>query len=225
MIKRHYLIQLWLLGLLFFVGFGMVLIRFEGHQQQVHQFIHEVKHKTYHPVEPIPSFKPLEPFNYPETEIRPSPFQKKKAKVLELTRPNANRRHDPLEAYPLDALKFTGVLEEGPRRWALIRLPDSRIAQIKIGEYMGKNDGKVVAVTENSLIIEEQVLEEKGWVKRTVTFRLDDLTKPEAGTPVPSASAKPVINKREGAPGSDKLPPMPGGMPPPTAGGEGNGRK
>jgi type IV pilus assembly protein PilP len=171
MIKRHYIIQAWLIGFTFLSAFFTTLYKHYDHQTQVKAHIQSVQNKPTHPVDAIPSFKPLEQFNYPETAVRSSPFQLKKIDSA-TTRPNAGRPKQPLEAYALDTLKFTGVIEEKTRRWALIRLPDGRITRIQVGEYMGQNDGKVVAVTENSLIIEEQILQQKVWVKRKVIFRI-----------------------------------------------------
>lgn len=193
MIKRHYLIQFWLLMLVILGGLVTLFMHFDDHQKQAHIFVNQVKNKPKHPAEQLPSFKPLDQFNYPESEVRPSPFQLRKTQIATIARPDASRPQEPLEAYPLEALKFTGVLEEGMRRWALIKLPDGNVTRIKVGEYMGQNDGKVVAVSENSLIIEEQVWEEKAWVKRKVTLQLGGMNpRPNTSSKEPSHNHKAV---------------------------------
>lgn len=182
MIKKRYLIQAWLVALMLCSGVVTTFIKFEDHAKETHDFIQQVKNKPHHPIDPIPELKPLEQFTYPETSVRPSPFQLKKSQTFSAIRPNAHQR-DPLEDYPLDALKFTGVIEEKMKQWALIRLPDGRIARIKLGEYMGQNEGKVVAVTENSLIIEEQINDQGKWVKRRIMLRLNDVLNSELSQP------------------------------------------
>ena len=52
---------------------------------------------------------------------------------------------------------------------------------MQVGNYMGQNYGKVIAVSEDALIIEERHLEEGTWVKHIVTFRLEAVTMPEGG--------------------------------------------
>lgn len=153
---------------------------YDARQTAVHHHIEAVKAGPIHPVEPVPVFKPLEQFTYPENKAQRSPFKAKQNQaILQVLQPDMTRQKQPLESYPLDTLKFVGTLEEGMKRWALIRSPNGQVVRVQVGDYMGQNYGKVIAVSENSLIIEERHLEEGTWVKHMVTFRLEALTLPQ----------------------------------------------
>lgn len=135
--------------------------------------IRKIKAKPAFPVEPIPSFEPLEQFEYPESESRRSPFKSRQTQQKpDANRPDMNRPKQPLEEFQLDALKFVGIIEEGPRRWALIQTPQGTVQRVKVGDYMGKNYGLVLQVENNALVIEERILQEGTWEKRMLTFKL-----------------------------------------------------
>lgn len=159
------------------VFFGLTACSRNDRQSDVSQYIQKVRTAEPHAIEPIPAFEPLQQFSYPEDQERRSPFQTKVSNpILQTLAPDMQRQKQPLEAFPLDALKFVGVLEEGMRRWALIMAPQGGVVRVSVGDYMGENYGKVIAVKENSLMIEERILQEGNWTKRIVTFRLDELT-------------------------------------------------
>lgn len=178
MIKKKYLLQFWVVSLFLSIGIVVHYVDQYKIRNSIKNYINAVKSKPSHPVEAIPDLKPVERYDYPEHLKRRSPFGSGKldTKSMSLHKPDFSRPKEPLEAYPLDAIKFSGVLEEGPRRWALILLPDGKMTRVKIGNYIGKNNGKVVEVTENSLMIEERVMEDNVWKKRFVTLNIKGAT-------------------------------------------------
>lgn len=70
-----------------------------------------------------------------------------------------------LEDYSLSALEFVGTLgDEG-----LVKTPDYGIVSVRIGEYMGKNDGKILAIKEAAIILQEKIYRSGIWEdKKTV---------------------------------------------------------
>lgn len=73
-----------------------------------------------------------------------------------------------LENYGLDALKFVGTLTNN-RQVGLIRTPDYGVVEVKIGEYMGRNNGKVIAINKSSIVLQEKLLKNGLWKnKKTV---------------------------------------------------------
>ena len=71
--------------------------------------------------------------------------------------PNAQRRKEALEEYPLDSLKMNGTLEAGAQIWAIVAAPDGVVHRVKKGNYVGQNNGKVVNVSEQKMEIREIV--------------------------------------------------------------------
>lgn len=85
-----------------------------------------------------------------------------------------NRRRDPLEAYPLDAVSMVGSVVRNGRSYALLRA-DNLLYQVHVGEYVGQNYGKVLRITETEVTLREIVQDAVGeWVERTSTLQLQE---------------------------------------------------
>lgn len=85
-----------------------------------------------------------------------------------------NRRREPLEAYPLDALHMVGSVVKAGRPHALVRA-DNMLYQVKVGEYLGQNYGRVIRITETEVTVREVVQDAVGdWVERPATLSLQE---------------------------------------------------
>lgn len=146
-------------------------------ENELKQYMREVKTRPSKPIEPIPAFVPPEKFAYPEQETRRSPFKPIKVEEKQdITAPNINRPKQPLEAYALDALKFVGTVQVGSVVWGLISQPGGLVSRVRAGDYMGKNYGQIQQITEKTIQLEETVQVGGKWEKRSVTL---ELRKPE----------------------------------------------
>lgn len=58
-------------------------------------------------------------------------------------------RKQPLEAYPLDAITYVGMLNKNNRPVALVKV-DSLLYQVRVGEFMGQNFGRVCPLIPDS---------------------------------------------------------------------------
>ena len=85
-----------------------------------------------------------------------------------------NRRREPLEAFPLDAVALTGsVLRQG-RPVALVSV-DKLLYQVKLGDYMGQNYGRVVKIDESRIELREIVQDASGeWVERITALQMQE---------------------------------------------------
>ena len=94
-----------------------------------------------------------------------------------LITPELNRRKEPLEASPLDAVSMVGSLTRAGVPVALVRV-DNLIYQVRVGNYLGQNYGRITAVTESSLVLREIVQDAAGeWIERPTTLQLLEGTK------------------------------------------------
>lgn len=88
-----------------------------------------------------------------------------------------NRRKQPLEAYPLDAMSFVGSMQKGSAKSALLRV-DKLIYQIEAGAYIGQNYGKIIAINEFEVVLREVVQDSTGeWIERQATLQLQEVRK------------------------------------------------
>ena len=129
-------------------------------------------------VEPLPEIKTQEPFNYAAAKL-PDPFApfNSKSQTAKASgggpRPDINRRKEPLEEFPLDALKMVGTLARGKQAWAVIQAPDGTVHRAGVGNHMGQNFGTITRVTEEKISIIELVQGTLGdWVEREASVAL-----------------------------------------------------
>lgn len=94
-----------------------------------------------------------------------------------LLTPELNRRKEPLEAEPLDAMSMVGSLDKKSVPTALVRV-GSLLYQVRVGNYLGQNYGKITRITENSIQLREIVQDGGGdWIERTSTLELQEVGK------------------------------------------------
>ena len=94
-----------------------------------------------------------------------------------LIAPELNRRKEPLEAYPLDTMAMVGSLQRAGQPVALVRV-DNLLYQVKPGNYLGQNYGRVMKVTETEVVLREIVQDATGdWIERTATLQLQEKSK------------------------------------------------
>jgi type IV pilus assembly protein PilP len=94
-----------------------------------------------------------------------------------LLAPELNRRKEPLEAFPLDAMTMVGSLVKQGQPVALIKV-DNLLYQVRPGNYLGQNYGKVTKVGENEVVLRELVQDPAGeWVERVATLQLQEKSK------------------------------------------------
>jgi type IV pilus assembly protein PilP len=90
-------------------------------------------------------------------------------------RPDKVRRKQLLEQFPLDALDMVGTLGRGSGTVALVMAPDKVTYRVRPGAYMGQNDGRVTAVTEERIDLVELVPDGAGgWLERPASVALED---------------------------------------------------
>lgn len=144
-----------------------------GDNSDLIKYIKDVKSRPGKPIEPIPKFAPLPIFKFPENDTRRSPFKPVEHKKVDLYAPDQQRKKQPLEAFPLDALKFMEILKQGTELWALIKEPSNKVVPVRVGNYMGLNYGRIVAIKNDEIILEETIKNLGTWAKRTTTIHLN----------------------------------------------------
>jgi len=87
--------------------------------------------------------------------------------------PNFDRNKEELENFALDSLRMLGTLELDSELWAIIRSPDGTIHRTQTGNFIGHNHGKIIAIYEDSMEINEIVPDSQGgWQERTAGLAL-----------------------------------------------------
>ncbi|MGE5469095.1 MAG: pilus assembly protein PilP [Ignavibacteria bacterium] len=127
-------------------------------------------------VPPLPEVKPFPVVSYEPGDL-PDPFRPSKIEPEKRAggggkKPDLDRRKEELERYPLDAIKFVGLIRDAKLLYAIVTA-DKRIYRVKIGNYMGQDFGMVTdiktspALDEGKLVLRELVQDPSGdWVER-----------------------------------------------------------
>ena len=174
------------------VGLTFALLALTGcgssDQEELQQWMTAQRNAARPKVTPLAAPTKFTPETYdPEGSIEP--FSKQKlVQALKrdstqttanaaLITPELNRRKEPLEASPLDAVSMVGSLTKAGAPVALVRV-DNLIYQVRVGNYLGQNYGRITAVTESSLVLREIVQDAAGeWIERPTTLQLLEGTK------------------------------------------------
>jgi type IV pilus assembly protein PilP len=126
---------------------------------ELQQYVAQVKARKSTKIDPIPQIKQYEAFTYVAGDRRDpfTPTVPESARGNEGIRPDLNRNKEPLEEFPLDALKMVGVIDYNKVLYAMVRAPDGVIHRVTVGNYMGQNFGKIVKITESEVALDEIV--------------------------------------------------------------------
>ena len=157
-------------------------------QEELLQWMAQQRQITKPQVTPIPEPKKFTPQAYNQ-EGTTDPFSNAKlTQALKressqatsnaaLVAPELARRKEPLEAYPLDAMRMVGSLIKEGQPVALLRV-DNLLYQVKPGNYLGQNYGKIVKVSETEVVLREIVQDAAGeWTERPATLQLQERSK------------------------------------------------
>jgi len=115
-------------------------------------------------IEPLPEIKPYQAYAYQSAEKdardpftafhqKKPPDDIKEEEDLGLTaemRREINERHRAVLAQSaLDRLRMVGTIENAAEQWAIISDPGNTVHRVRVGNYMGRNIGKIVNIFED----------------------------------------------------------------------------
>ena len=134
-------------------------------------------------VKPIPEPTKFVPQAYGAEQQLPPFSAEKLASVLRgspnapvanaaLIEPELARRRQPLEAFPLDTMTMVGSLNRDGELVALVKV-DKLLYQVRPGNYLGQNFGRVTRITETEVTLREIVQDGVGeWTERPAALQL-----------------------------------------------------
>lgn len=157
-------------------------------QDELTQWISQQKSQTRPRVPPIAEPKQFQPQAYlPASAVDPFSNQqltqalKRDSATVRagtaLLAPELARRKEALEAVPVDAMALVGTMVRAGQPVALIKV-DRMLYQVRPGNHLGQNYGRVVRITETELTLREVVQDAMGdWVERSASLQLQEKSK------------------------------------------------
>ncbi|MGI9133835.1 MAG: pilus assembly protein PilP, partial [Rhodoferax sp.] len=157
-------------------------------QDDIRQCLVEERNKTRPKVAPIPAPKQFKPEAYSNASAM-EPFSNQKltqalkrdssqvASNGALVAPELARRKEAMEAFPLDVMALVGSIIREAQPVALVKV-DSLLYQVKLGNYLGLNYGRVTKISETEVTLREIVQDAGGeWIERIATLQLQERSK------------------------------------------------
>ena len=137
------------------------------------------KAKKGAPIEPLPTVKTFETFEYKDQEMRdpfsPSAEEARDESVGTGPRPDEGRVKEALESFPLDGLAMVGTIGVGDAVEGLVKDPDGVVHRVHPGNYLGQNYGKITLIAEDRVEVVELVPNGAGgWMERQASIALGD---------------------------------------------------
>lgn len=157
-------------------------------QEELQQWMTDQRNQTKPKIQPIPEPKKFTPQAYTQ-EAATDPFSNQKlTQALKrdssqvsanagLVAPELTRRKEPLESFPLDAMSMVGSLVKEGKPVALVKV-DNLLYQVRAGNYLGQNYGRITKVGETEVTLREIVQDAGGeWIERTAKLQLQERSK------------------------------------------------
>ncbi|MFZ4536679.1 pilus assembly protein PilP [Propionivibrio sp.] len=148
-----------------------------GDNEDLRQWMNDAAKDIKGSIPPLPQVKPYEPVPYDAGNLI-DPFKPAKIGTEQKKtgggglQPDLDRPREPLESYPLESLKYVGVMTKKKVSYAIIQV-DGSLYQVRVGNYMGQNFGVITMVSESEVALKELIQDSAGdWVERASTLLL-----------------------------------------------------
>jgi type IV pilus assembly protein PilP len=154
-------------------------------EDDIRQWLVEERNQTKPKVAPIPAPKQFKPEMYTNAAtIEPFSNQKLTQALKRdasqvaangaLVAPELVRRKEPLESFPLDAMALVGSINKSGQPVALVKV-DNLLYQVKLGNHLGQNYGRVTKIGETEVTLREIVQDAVGeWIERVAILQLQE---------------------------------------------------
>ena len=148
-----------------------------GENEDLREWMNNASKNIKGGIPPLPQVKPYEPVPYDVGNLL-DPFKPSKIGAEQKKngggglQPDMNRPREPLENYPLESLKYVGVMTKVKVSYAIVQV-DGSLYQVRVGNYMGQNFGVITKVSESEVTLKELIQDSAGdWVERESTLLL-----------------------------------------------------
>jgi len=146
----------------------------------VDAYMSEMRQRAPGKIEPTPTFRSYPTFTYNAANLR-SPFspqvridlagQKQGSRNV---KPDPNRVKQYLEGFNIEQFEMVGTISNAAGSFALLRGAGG-VHRLKVGDYLGRNDGRIVAISGSQVDVVEIVPDGQGaWLERPRTIPLKE---------------------------------------------------
>ena len=138
-------------------------------------------------IAPLPEIKPYEGYAYKSGKaVARDPFQlfyeaskeqgpegKDTGLTEAMEKEIKNRNREELEDFELDSLRMVGTIEDQNVQWGIVLDPQGTVHRVKVGNYLGRNIGKILNIFEDRIELREIIKSPDGrWEERQAAIAL-----------------------------------------------------
>ncbi|MFJ7314523.1 pilus assembly protein PilP [Pseudomonas sp. NPDC098747] len=143
-------------------------------------YMNEVRLRPAGKIEPTPTFRSYPTFSYSAANLR-SPFSRQvRVDLVGQKHGSRNVKPDPgrvkqyLEGFNIEQFEMVGTIANASGSFALLRGAGG-VHRLKVGDYLGRNDGRIVAINATQVDVVEIVPDGEGaWLERPRTIPLKE---------------------------------------------------
>jgi type IV pilus assembly protein PilP len=143
-------------------------------------YMNEMRLRAPGKIEPTPTFRSYPTFTYNAANLR-SPFSRQvKVDLAGQKRGSRNVKPDPgrvkqyLEGFNIEQFEMVGTISNAAGSFALLRGAGG-VHRLKVGDYLGRNDGRIIAISASQVDVVEIVPDGEGaWLERPRTIPLKE---------------------------------------------------
>jgi type IV pilus assembly protein PilP len=149
----------------------------QNDMSDLREFMAQAGRDSQERMEPLPQVQMAEVFSYDPAGLT-DPFSSRNLRPARAgggPAPDMSRPKDPLELFPLDALRMVGTLSRQGQLYALVRTPENTLYRVKRGDRIGQNFGVITAITDTAIEIRETVQDGVGdWTESSASLPLQE---------------------------------------------------
>ncbi|WP_439886528.1 type 4a pilus biogenesis lipoprotein PilP [Pseudomonas sp. MBLB4123] len=162
------------------IALGLAGCGSSGDFGDLQAYMDEVRARPKGAIEPVPKFQPYESFTYSAAALR-NPFQPpvkidmvQRQKGSKEVKPDEARVRQFLEGFNIEAFEMVGTLAKEDSVYALVSGAGG-VHRVKVGDYLGRNHGRILAIDESKVDVIEIVPDgEGGWLERPRSLSLKE---------------------------------------------------
>ena len=181
------------IGFIFVIGIAVGCVNRD--KSDLDNYVAEVLQRPGGQIEPLPPIRPYQRYLYQSADAKlRDPFQTflNKAPDQEVALEHRNdavqqryadeisaHNREELEGFELDSLRMVGTLQNNDELWGIIQDNAGTVHRVQIGNYLGRNYGKILNIQEERIELREVTKDPDGrWEERQASLALNEEDNP-----------------------------------------------
>ena len=159
-------------------------------RSDLENYVADVLSRPGDEIPPLPAIKPYERYLYQAEQLslrdpfvpffQEAPEAEDVEKIVdsrqqEFANEILTHNREELEQFELDSLRMVGVLENPASMWGIVSDAAGTVHRVQVGNYLGRNYGKITNIQEDRIDIREIIRDSQGnWEEREAGLALSE---------------------------------------------------